>query len=381
MGEPRVTLPGVDLMATGTWPLASGTTTFTTADLQHIIEAAQCPAVGDPVIKLGHSDPRFDGEPALGQVKNMQVSEDGTKLTGDLTGMPEWLGNVISASYPNRSVEGQAPYTCTMGHTHAFALTGLALLGVTKPGIGNLSSVDDVRQLLAASRRADMHALIQAAVQRGAISTARAAHWQQRANAGEDISIVGSFPGSPSQARENASHGGRIAAAVEDWYPNAGEPLSMQPDGDAALYAVNPLLTEMQLTKPGLVAAAMRDNPNPPRLFGSRDLPLFTASGLDPNVLSALPWPLRRPVAAVATLRNAYAMVQRYEGSPEMSRVDLAVRGENTPYVEAFSAWLAGPTGSGSGAAYVTPATPSSDPVATALNGELFGGRNDNGGK
>jgi hypothetical protein len=59
------------------------------------------------------------------------------------------------------------------------------------------------------------------------------------------------------------------------------------------LFAANPLLDQMQANRSALVAAAMRDNPNPPKLFDDRDLPLFTASGLDPAILAGLPWPLR----------------------------------------------------------------------------------------
>jgi hypothetical protein len=63
-----VTLPGVDILATGTWALASGEATFTTDNLASAIDASSCPSIGDPIIKLGHVDPRFDGEPAVGRV-------------------------------------------------------------------------------------------------------------------------------------------------------------------------------------------------------------------------------------------------------------------------------------------------------------------------
>jgi hypothetical protein len=41
----------------------------------------------------------------------------------------------------------------------------------------------------------------------------------------------------------------------------------------------------------------LAEDSNFPRLFGGCDLALITASGLDPQVLASLPWPLRRPVA------------------------------------------------------------------------------------
>jgi hypothetical protein len=142
--RPPVNIPGVDLVAAGTWPLSSGETTFTRDHLQQAIEAAQCPAVGPPIIKLGHVDPRFDGEPALGKVTNLRLTANGDKLTGDLSGVPAWLGDVAASAYPNRSVEGAFNHVCQIGHTHPFAITGLALLGVTAPGVGVLNSLDDI---------------------------------------------------------------------------------------------------------------------------------------------------------------------------------------------------------------------------------------------
>ena len=52
-----MTLPNVDILATGTWGLSSGEATFTAQDLANAVQAAQCPAVGSPVLKLGHIDP------------------------------------------------------------------------------------------------------------------------------------------------------------------------------------------------------------------------------------------------------------------------------------------------------------------------------------
>ena len=57
-----VTVPDVEICAAGTWKLASGEATFTAEDFAAAVQAAQCPAVGSPVLKLGHIDPRFDAE-------------------------------------------------------------------------------------------------------------------------------------------------------------------------------------------------------------------------------------------------------------------------------------------------------------------------------
>lgn len=142
-----VTLPGVELLAAGTWELSSGRNTFTRDDIQAAIEASHCPAVGNAVIKLGHIDPRFDGEPAIGHVTNLRADESGNKLIGDLANMPGWFGQIAHAAYPKRSVEGAYGFTCQIGHDHPFVLTGLAMLGVTAPGVGTLNTLPDIADL------------------------------------------------------------------------------------------------------------------------------------------------------------------------------------------------------------------------------------------
>lgn len=139
------TIPRVELMHVGTWDISTGEATFTGDDLRAAIAAQDCPAVRRPVLKLGHTDPRFDGEPAVGWIGNL--STDGSTLWGDYTGMPRWLADVAASAYPDRSIEGWYDYTCQLGHTHPFVLTGVALLGVTAPGIGTLESLQDVATL------------------------------------------------------------------------------------------------------------------------------------------------------------------------------------------------------------------------------------------
>lgn len=147
-------LPQVELMHAGTWDASTGTHTFTADDFASAIAALDCPAVRRPVIKLGHVDPRFDGEPAVGWVDHLATTNGGRCLVGDLVGMPGWLATpdehghtVIASAYPNRSIEGQWDYRCAIGHTHPFVLTGLALLGISEPAIGTLQSLQDVGAL------------------------------------------------------------------------------------------------------------------------------------------------------------------------------------------------------------------------------------------
>ena len=159
---PLVTIPGVEIVAAGTWKLSTGEATFTTGDLAAAVDAATCPSVGPPLIKLGHVDPRFDGEPAIGRVANMSLTASGNKITGDLVGLPGWLGapngageTVIAAAYPNRSIEGTYGLICQQGHTHPFVITALALLGVAAPGVGVLNSLDDLAALYGVAAAAD----------------------------------------------------------------------------------------------------------------------------------------------------------------------------------------------------------------------------------
>lgn len=140
-------LPGVQLMRTGQWETSTGRFTFTPDDLAEAVAAQACPAIRKPVLKLGHTDPRFDGEPAVGWVESLAVSDDGHSLDGDYVGMPGWLGPVLASAYPDRSIEGEYRYKCALGHTHPFVVTAVALLGVTEPAIGTLESLQDVAKL------------------------------------------------------------------------------------------------------------------------------------------------------------------------------------------------------------------------------------------
>lgn len=155
---PLATIPGVDLIRTGQWNLSTGPVTFTSGDLASAVAALDCPAVRNPILKLGHTDPRFDGEPAVGYITNMTLAAGGHTIVGDYTGMPGWLGDVIASAYPDRSIEGCFDWHCQLGHTHPFVIDAVALLGVQHPGVGTLTSLQDVAALygVAAAAPEDM---------------------------------------------------------------------------------------------------------------------------------------------------------------------------------------------------------------------------------
>lgn len=153
-----VTVPQVELIHAGRWNASTGVWDVTPTDLGNAVAACDCPAVHRPILKLGHTDARFDGEPAVGYVTNMAVSARGSELVGDFAGMPAWLAkkddagqSVLASSYPQRSIEGEYDYRCALGHTHPFVLTGVALLGSTPPAVGTLESLADVAALFGVS--------------------------------------------------------------------------------------------------------------------------------------------------------------------------------------------------------------------------------------
>lgn len=152
-----VTIRGVELVAAGEWALSTGDAVFTAQDLADAVNAAQCPSVGQPIIKIGHTDPRFnpgDGQPALGRVANMELTSEGSKITGDLQGLPLWLGQIAASAYPQRSIEGVYDFACQIGHVHPFVITGIALLGAVGPGVGVLNDLQDIAALFGVSAAA-----------------------------------------------------------------------------------------------------------------------------------------------------------------------------------------------------------------------------------
>lgn len=136
-----VAVPNVELIEVGTWATSTGIFTWDIADLESAIDAQNDPAVRTPVLKLGHTDPRFDGEPSIGRIENLRMSADRMTLLGDLTGVPAWLADVMGSAFPSRSIEGEFGFESQTGTRHRFVLTALALLGVQSPAISTLSDI------------------------------------------------------------------------------------------------------------------------------------------------------------------------------------------------------------------------------------------------
>lgn len=146
------TLADVQIVKTGIeYPLSSGPTTFTPEDLASAVNAQSDPSVPQPRIWLGHFDDKRihgertsgvpSGEPAVGKVCDMRLTEEGHCIVGDLTGVPVWLGNIVASAFPSRSIEGRFNVKTPTGRKHRLVITGLALLGVTWPGVGTLEDI------------------------------------------------------------------------------------------------------------------------------------------------------------------------------------------------------------------------------------------------
>jgi hypothetical protein len=158
-GTPYTRLKGVPLVSTGIdYKISTHPEGFTISEdmLADAVLALNDPAIVEPRMKLGHQDPRFDsaefdGEPAVGRVENLELSNNGQTITGDYVTF-DWLAEMIPLAYPSRSVEagmGVQPvflenHETATGKKYRMVLTGVALLGITWPGC---STLDDLQLL------------------------------------------------------------------------------------------------------------------------------------------------------------------------------------------------------------------------------------------
>lgn len=137
-----MTVPNMEILEVGEdWATSTGLFSWTAEDLVSAIQSQEDPAVRAPVVKLGHVDPRFDGQPAFGRVENLRLENNGQTLVADLVGVPAWLAKVVYSAYPRRSIEGQFDYRSRTGNEWSFVLTGLSLLGDAYPAINTLEDV------------------------------------------------------------------------------------------------------------------------------------------------------------------------------------------------------------------------------------------------
>lgn len=135
-----VTIPDVEICKVGNWASAlSGRVPITGDDLEAMVAAAIDPEVDAGPVKIGHVDPRFDGEPALGWLQNLR--NRGGTLVADIVDAPSKMEPLIRSAFRRRSAEIAWNVKTPSGKTYKAALAGLALLGVTPPAVKGLADV------------------------------------------------------------------------------------------------------------------------------------------------------------------------------------------------------------------------------------------------
>ncbi len=143
-----VTIEGVELASTGYWEFSTGPRWLNQEHLEAAVEAQNDPALKTPIIKIGHSDPRFDGNPLFGSIVNLRLSANKQTLLGDYVIAASLAPLVAKAPdqsgeppYPDRSIEGWFDVKTATGNEYAFALTAVALLGEEAPAIEDLEDI------------------------------------------------------------------------------------------------------------------------------------------------------------------------------------------------------------------------------------------------
>lgn len=144
-----VTIEAVELATVGHWEASTGPFDVDRALLEQLVEAHQAHVMRHPVIKLGHTDPRFDGQPAVGYVDNLRI--DGDVLLGDFAGVPKAFADIAATAFPDRSVEIFYEFTDQAGKTWPAVLTAVALLGASAPAVSALTSWQGVADLYTAA--------------------------------------------------------------------------------------------------------------------------------------------------------------------------------------------------------------------------------------
>lgn len=148
--EDLVSVPGVTLVEVGEWDASTGPVEFTSDDLRAAVAALDDPAVHNPRLRIGHTDPAasiaesaggFDEQPCFGKFTNLRLTSDGQAIVADMTGLPQWLAELLPIAYPSRSIEGYFDVKTASGKEHGLVITSVALLGVSAPAVETLEDL------------------------------------------------------------------------------------------------------------------------------------------------------------------------------------------------------------------------------------------------
>lgn len=150
VSENLVTLPAITLVAVGEWNASTGPVEFTSDDLRAAVAALDDPAVHNPRLRIGHTDPNvdlvesaggFSEQPCFGKFTNMRLNSDASAIVADMVGVPEWLAELLPIAYPSRSIEGYWNVKTASGKEHDFVISAVALLGVSAPAVETLEDL------------------------------------------------------------------------------------------------------------------------------------------------------------------------------------------------------------------------------------------------
>ena len=85
-------------------------------------------------------------------------------------------------------------------------------------------------------------------------------------------------------------------------------------------YGLNPLADDYRQVNDGTYRIALSKAGPPPKMFagGSADLPAFTASGIDPQLLLKLPFTARHAVAALPDVATVHAIFEDDADNPDL---------------------------------------------------------------
>lgn len=146
-----VKIPNIPIVKAGRFLLGTGWHTFTEKELADSVKAwSDDPSVKDPRLKLGHVTAGFgageeSGHPAFGRYRNLRFGRDenGTAtIFADLTGVPEFLANLLPVAYPNRSIEARTKVTTPMGGSYDMVIDAVSSLGIEMPGVSTLEDLE-----------------------------------------------------------------------------------------------------------------------------------------------------------------------------------------------------------------------------------------------
>jgi hypothetical protein len=131
----------------------------------------------------------------------------------------------------------------------------------------------------------------------------------------------------------SARPGGRPPVTLEPVaYPFGGQ----GPTFMINRYSLNPLIDFARQLPGGLPAA------DPPRMFSAGDLPIITASGVDPELLRWMPWYLRHAAATTDNPAHIYHLLEDVSGAGALQTRAASDAWER--YRSEVVRWLTAPT-------------------------------------